>query len=344
MSKTRWEVPWAVKQSTRERVAALPRTAQELLGVVAVIGQRASAAVLAAGAEQSEAETITGLEIACQAGLLVEDPERGQTERYRFAHDLIRDVVEADLSVGRQTLLHSRVAAALEQRLRQSGAAGQANHLNDRTLAQVAYHYAHTDMPDQEARYLRLAGDHARRVYAHQEAAQHYQELIACLDRLQMRREAAQARKDLAVEFARVGRFTEAVATLAQAGDIYQALGDVESLALVARWSAAAPTWLARGGKRWLACIAPRGGVSPSRSPCEARRPPRSRRRPMAGNSGALSDLSFMAGTTRTRCRPRSSPWMSRRRPRICAPRCGTPTSVWRPVRAGSHLPKRPSF
>ena len=84
MSKTRWEVPWAVKQSTRERVAALPRPAQELLGVAAVIGQRASAAVLAAGAEQSEMETITGLEIACQAGLLVEDPERGQTERYSF--------------------------------------------------------------------------------------------------------------------------------------------------------------------------------------------------------------------------------------------------------------------
>ena len=59
MSKTRWEVPWAVTQSTRERVAALPRPAQDLLGVVAVIGQRASAAVLAAGAEQSEVETIT---------------------------------------------------------------------------------------------------------------------------------------------------------------------------------------------------------------------------------------------------------------------------------------------
>ena len=242
MSKTRWEVPWAVKQSTRERVAALPRPAQELLGVVAVIGQRASAAVLAAGAEQSEAETITGLEIACQAGLLVEDPERGQTERYWFAHDLIRDVVEADLSVGRQTLLHSRVAAALEQRLQQSGAAGQANHVTDRTLAQVAYHYARADMPDQEARYLRLAGDHARRVYAHQEAAQHYQELIACLDRLQMRREAAQARKDLAVEFAHIGRYTEAVETLAQAGDIYQALGDVESLAMVVADIASAHT------------------------------------------------------------------------------------------------------
>jgi transcriptional regulator with XRE-family HTH domain/tetratricopeptide (TPR) repeat protein len=242
MSETRWEVPWAVKQSTRERVAALPRPAQDLLDVVAVIGQRASVAVLAAGAEQSEAETITGLEIARQAGLLVEDPEQGQIERYWFAHDLIRDVVEGDLSVGRQTLLHRRVAAALEQRLQQGGAAGQANHVNDRTLAQVAYHYARADMLDQEARYLRLAGDHARRVYAHREAAQHYQELIACLDRLQMRREAAQARKDLAVEFAHIGRYTEAVETLAQAGVIYQALGDVESLAMVVADIASAHT------------------------------------------------------------------------------------------------------
>ncbi len=134
-----WEVSLDMKQSIRERVAALPASVQELLGVAAVVGQRTSAEVLAAGAEKSEMETLTSIEIACQAGLLVEEAERDQPERYRFAHDLIRDVVEADLSSGRQTLLHRRVAVALEQRLRYGGAAGQ---MNDWALAQVAYHYA----------------------------------------------------------------------------------------------------------------------------------------------------------------------------------------------------------
>jgi transcriptional regulator with XRE-family HTH domain/tetratricopeptide (TPR) repeat protein len=295
MSKTRWEVPWAVKQSTRERVAALPHPAQDLLDVVAVIGQQASAAVLAAGAEQSEAETITGLEIACQAGLLVEDPERGQAERYRFAHDLIRDVVEADLSVGKQTLLHRRVAAALEQRLRQGGAAGQATHLNDRALAQVAYHYARADMPEQEARYLRLAGDHAQRVYAHREAAQHYLELIACLDRLRMRREAAQARKDLAVELARVGRFSEAVAPLDEAEQICRELGDAETLALVTMVSGQLHVALGASDKG-LARVQPLveaySGAQPFGSPATSALSATV----MAQLQGALSGLSFMAG------------------------------------------------
>jgi tetratricopeptide (TPR) repeat protein len=299
MSGARWEVPWVVKQSIRERVAALPVPAQELLDVAAVIGQQASGAVLAAGADQPEAETITSLEMACQAGLLAEDDERGQLERYRFAHDLIRDVVEADLSAGRQTFLHRRVAVALEQRLQHGTAAGQANqqvnHVNDRALAQVAYHYARADAPEQEARYLRLAGDHARRVYAHQEAAQHYQGLIACLDRLQMRREAAQARKDLAVELARVGRFSEAVTPLDEAEQICRELGDVEAQALVTMVSGQFHVVLGASDKG-LALVQPLVeayfGAEPLGSAASSALPA-----PVAAQlQGALSGLLFMAG------------------------------------------------
>jgi predicted ATPase/DNA-binding XRE family transcriptional regulator len=231
--------PRNVTQSILERVAALPAPARDLLGAAAVIGQLASCETLAAGVGQSEMEALDSLETACLAGLLFEEPVIDHPERYRFFHDVIRDVVEADLSAARQTVLHRRVAAALEQVLRRNEEAG---HVSDRLLAQVAYHFARADAPEQAARYLRRAGDQARRVYAHQEAAQYYQELIACLDRLQMRREAAQARKDLAVELAHIGRYTEAVETLAQAGDIYQALGDIESLAMVVADIASAHT------------------------------------------------------------------------------------------------------
>src|SRR5262249_18520785 len=108
------EIPWNVRPSIQERVAALPASTQELLGVAAVVGQQASGALLAAGAEQSEAAALTGLEVACQAGLLIEDQKDGRLEGYRFVHDLIRDVLEESLGAGRQTLLHRQVAAALE--------------------------------------------------------------------------------------------------------------------------------------------------------------------------------------------------------------------------------------
>jgi tetratricopeptide (TPR) repeat protein len=295
MSAARWEVPLVVKQSIRERVAALPVPAQELLGVAAVIGQRASAAVLAAGAAQSEMETVTGLEVACQAALLVEDPERGRTERYRFAHDVIRDVVEADLSMGRQTLLHRRVAVALELRLQHGGVAGQASHVNERALAQVAYHYARADMPEQEASYLRQAGDHARHVYAHREAAQYYQQLAACLDRLEERREGAQARKDLAVELARVGLYREAVAPLEQAEEICREIGDAETLAQVTMVSGQLHAALGMS-EEGLARVHPlveeyshEGGIGRAASSTLSATV-------MAQLQGALSGLSFMAG------------------------------------------------
>ncbi len=70
-------------------------------------------------------------------------------------------------------------------------------------------------------------------MYAHREAAQYYQQLITCLDRLEQRREGAQARKDLAVELARVGLYREAVAPLEQAEEICREIGDAETLAQV---------------------------------------------------------------------------------------------------------------
>lgn len=230
------EVPWTVRQSIRERVAALPPSVQALLGVAAVVGQRASLALLAAGAQQSELETLEALEIACQAGILMEDPEGDEQERYRFAHDVIRDVVEASLIAGRQTLLHRLVAVALELQVQGRGPGqGQpgAGHLNDRMLSQLAFHYARADMPERAALYLRQAGDHARHVFAHREAARNYHELVICLERLGPSRDAARARRDLAVELARVGRFREALESLEQAEQICHAIGDVETLALV---------------------------------------------------------------------------------------------------------------
>src|SRR5262249_26469587 len=87
--QSRRPVPWNVTQGIGERVAALPTSAQELLGVAAVVGQPAAGAVLSEGAGQPEVEALSGLETACQAGLLVEEQQRGQPAHYRFTHDLI---------------------------------------------------------------------------------------------------------------------------------------------------------------------------------------------------------------------------------------------------------------
>src|SRR5262249_28451554 len=82
------QVPWTVAQSIRQRVAALPVAAQDLLGAAAVIGREVSLRLLHVLALQKEPETLVALEAACQARLLEE-----QEDSYQFPHDLIREVI-----------------------------------------------------------------------------------------------------------------------------------------------------------------------------------------------------------------------------------------------------------
>jgi len=110
-------VPWDVRQSLRQRVAALPRPAQMMLGAAAVAGRRVSRALLVAVLERPEDEVLDALEDAAQARLLVESGP----DTYQFAHDVIREVVESGLGAGRRTMLHRRVAEALERAGRASG-------------------------------------------------------------------------------------------------------------------------------------------------------------------------------------------------------------------------------
>src|SRR5436309_459689 len=102
-------VPWDVAQGVRQRVAALSPLAQELLDVATVLGRQAPRSVLQGVVAQPEEALVAAMEQACQARLLEEEPEG-----YRFAHDVIGEVLEGQLSEGRRLLLHRRVAEVLE--------------------------------------------------------------------------------------------------------------------------------------------------------------------------------------------------------------------------------------
>jgi tetratricopeptide (TPR) repeat protein len=167
----------------------------------------------------------------------------------------------------------------------------------DRPLTQLAYHYARADMPEKAVVYLRQVGDQAREMYAHQDAADHYKELTAFLDGLGRSREAAQARSDLAVELARVGRLSEALEPLEQAERIYRAAGDIEALALVT--TAIGHTHSALGMvDEGLARLQPliRALAGETEGGSRAATAPEVSSTASAQLQGALADLSFMAG------------------------------------------------
>jgi tetratricopeptide (TPR) repeat protein len=169
-------IPWDAAQAIRQRVAALPAAVQEILGVAAVAGREAPRAMLNTVAGRPEEEVVAALEVAYHARLLEEagDPV-GRT--YRFAHDLVREVVEGALSAARRTLLHRAVARALEQ------APGEPWDVASRVEA-LAYHYSQTEEQERAAHWLERAGDAAAAGYANATALTHYtrarERLVAC--------------------------------------------------------------------------------------------------------------------------------------------------------------------
>ena len=215
-------VPWGLQQSVRQRVAALPEAVRGVLGLAAVMGRQVRADVLCQTAGVSDEMVYAALEEACRTRLLVEE-EQG----YRFAHDVIREVLEADLGAPRRARLHLRIAEALD-RLAQEG--GQIL-----PVAMLAYHYGHSDAHATAARFLEQAGDHAQEQCAHAAAQAHYQEAADRFERLGRPLDAARALHKLGLALRLEGRrYDAALAALEGAAQTYGAAGDLESLARTA--------------------------------------------------------------------------------------------------------------
>jgi tetratricopeptide (TPR) repeat protein len=159
---------------------------------------------------------LTALEAAWRARLL-DDAEGG----YRIAHDLIREVLEADLGPARRALLHRRMAEVY---------AGNAATASAEVLA---YHYGRSDVPEQAVPYLEQAGDQASAQQGRAAAEGFYRDAVKWLDRLGRPREAAQVREKLGVLLRSSARYADALAALGLAAEAYRVSGDVEAVGRV---------------------------------------------------------------------------------------------------------------
>ncbi len=246
-------VPWDLAQGVRQRVALLSSAGREILEIAAIIGRRVPYALLAAAAGQQLEAGLLGLEAACRARLLLETEDGG----YAFAHDLVREVVEAELGAARRMLLHGKVAEALE-----AGQTGASPEL-------LAYHYARSGSPDRAVFYLEQAGDHALDQRAHGAAENHYRDALERLDGLGRAHDALRLREKLGTALKRLGRYDAAVRAFEVAAEAYSAGDDLEGLGRVA--ASMAESYLRRGSPdEGITRLQPllaqlnRGGASPS--------------------------------------------------------------------------------
>jgi transcriptional regulator with XRE-family HTH domain/tetratricopeptide (TPR) repeat protein len=203
-------IPWNVVEMIRQRIAALPSAAHELLAIAAITGSSIPRALLLAVAEMPEADALAALEAIGRARLLAEDG----ASAYVFPHDLVQEAVRSELSAARRASLHRRVAEALE---RQPG--------TPRNEA-LAYHYLHGERPEKAIAYLWRAGERAERIGALAKAEHAYRELIDQLSALEREAEAALARERLGGVLQTQAHYDEARVRLEEAIAGFRAAGD----------------------------------------------------------------------------------------------------------------------
>jgi len=168
--------PPSVRALIQGRLAKLTQPARQLVMASAVLGTQASAKLLWQVAEVGVQAGVEALEEAEGLGILCEERAVGglgvgQAGTYRFAHDLMRDVVYTELGAARRQVLHQRALARLESEgVRASELAYHARVCGE---AQAAYGYSVQ------------AGDEAMAVFAVADAIRHYQQGHALLQQSQ---------------------------------------------------------------------------------------------------------------------------------------------------------------
>ncbi|NKX55805.1 AfsR/SARP family transcriptional regulator [Arthrobacter mobilis] len=161
------EVPAGIRDIVRHRLAQLPEESRLLLNTLAVIGMETDADVLESLDYAPDQAWLDAVEAALRAGLLVES----RPGRVGFAHGVVREAINADLSNLRKSQLHARIGQAVE-----------AVHPED--LSALAYHYARSG----KAALARKAVDYSSRAaertesrFAFREAAALWQQALDCL-------------------------------------------------------------------------------------------------------------------------------------------------------------------
>lgn len=214
-------LPWNIAQSIRQRVAALPTEAREVLQAAAVMGRVFQRSTLLAVLGVSNDGVLAGLDAACRSRLLL----RQGRATYRFAHDVVRESIEADLGEAQRVLLHRRVAEVLEELPE-----------GERTTraAELAWHFLEGDDRRRALLYTFAAGDEARGIFAYDEADRQYRAAA------QLSREAhdaireAEALEKLGTLYWALGRYDEALSQLEAAVELFERNSDLNSVGRVA--------------------------------------------------------------------------------------------------------------
>lgn len=162
-------LPPKIQAVIETRLNALSSNARHLASIGAVTGRNFDYPLLTKAAEINEDQAIRGLDELWGRRVIRDESGEG----YNFSHDKFREVLYQGLSPPRRTLLHKKVAQAIEE-LHQA-------QLGE-VASQLAHHYQIVGEKEKAVQYLIQAGDQARAIFARENAVAHYQDAIAYRD------------------------------------------------------------------------------------------------------------------------------------------------------------------
>lgn len=156
-------LPPSVRAMILARQAMLSSNARQLLMACAILGEQATARRLWQITELGMQIGVDALEEAVRSGVLREE-EAGENRpsNYRFAHNLIREVIYTEIGEARRYILHQRAFMLLKA----EGA----------SAAELAYHALAADKVSEAYQYSIQAGDDAVIVFAVEDAVAHYEQ------------------------------------------------------------------------------------------------------------------------------------------------------------------------
>jgi DNA-binding SARP family transcriptional activator/tetratricopeptide (TPR) repeat protein len=157
-------LPSGVRDLLASRVANVSAAASQVLTAAAVIGRAFDPRTVREASGRSEDEVVGALDELVASGLLAETGDA-----YDVTHPKLREFVYEDASLGRRRLLHARIAKALVR----------ASRRRPELHALVAQHFERAGDEDAAAEHFRVAGAHARGVYANAEALAHLRSALA---------------------------------------------------------------------------------------------------------------------------------------------------------------------
>ena len=172
-------VPATLRRLLTAQLDRLPKHSRTLLQVAALCSNTFAVASVAAALDldplSAEADC---LELARTARLLVplepaEWPDGTVTARFRFAHELLREVAAEAVPPARTRDLHMRLGERLERGF--AGRSGEA-------ATELAFHFATALDRPRAVRYLRVAAQNASRRLSPAAAAEHLQHALILVD------------------------------------------------------------------------------------------------------------------------------------------------------------------